>query len=156
LKVTIVYSGATGEVILSKSRFEKLFSPDEANRLIPRLEIIMRDLQLMANFVRTRINELAAEDPDLLNRTLPEIVELHPDLDEPSTRMAQAVEQIEELGCFLKDIDQGLVDFPFDNGEEVVFLCWQFGEQSVIAWHPMEGGFEGRRPLPGAPKPWLN
>ena len=58
----------------------------------------MRDLQLMANFVRTRINELAAENPDLLNHALPEIVELHPDLDQPSTRMAQAVEQIEELG----------------------------------------------------------
>ena len=41
--------GATGEVILSKPRFEKLFSPEEANHLIPRLEIIMRDLQLMAN-----------------------------------------------------------------------------------------------------------
>ncbi len=147
---------ASGEMTLSKTRFEKLFSPDEANHLIPRLEIIMRDLQLMANHVRTRIYELAAHNRDLLNHPLPEIVELHPDLDEPSTRMAEAVEQIEEFGCFLKDIDQGLVDFPFDNGDEVVFLCWQFGEQSVIAWHPVEGGFEGRQPLPGAPKPWLN
>ena len=147
--------GATGEVILSKPRFEKLFSPDEANHLIPRLEIIMRDLQMMANYVRGRISELAAADPEILNHTLPEIVESHPDLDAPTSQMEEAVEEIEELGCFLKDIDQGLVDFPFDNGEEVVFLCWQFGESHVIAWHPIESGFGDRRPLPGAPPNYL-
>ena len=141
---------------MSKPRFHKLFSPDEANRSIPRLEIIMRDLQLMANYIRVRINELAVDDPDLLNHSLPEIVERYPDLDAPSTQMAEAVEQIEEIGCLLKDIDQGLVDFPFDNGQEVVFLCWQFGEQSVIAWHPIDDGFAQRQPLPGAPKQWLN
>ncbi|HUY26202.1 MAG TPA: DUF2203 domain-containing protein [Candidatus Binataceae bacterium] len=141
---------------MSKPRFQKLFSPDEANGLIPRLEIIVRDLQMMANYVRVRVNELAIDNPELLNRTLPEIIERHPDLDAPSTRMAEAIEQIEELGCFLTDIDQGLIDFPFDNGDEVVFLCWQFGEQSVLAWHPIGDGFAGRRPLPGAPKQWLN
>ncbi len=141
---------------LSKPRFEKLFSPDEANSLIPRLEIIVRDLQVRANEVRERINEIAVSNPQILQRTLSEVVALHPELEEPTGRMSQAVEQIEEMGCVLKDIDQGLIDFPFDNGEEVAFLCWQFGERCVIAWHPIEGGYATRRQLPGAPKPWLN
>ena len=55
------------------------------------------------------------------------------------------------MGCFLKDIDQGLVDFPFlieadgDDEDEVVFLCWQYGEPHIVAWHSIEGGFGQRR-----------
>ena len=70
--------------------------------------------------------------------------------------------EIQEMGCFLKDIDQGLVDFPFlieaegDDEDEVVFLCWQYGEQQIVAWHSIEGGFGQRQPLPGASKPLLN
>lgn len=70
--------------------------------------------------------------------------------------MSEIAGQIEELGCFLKDIDQGLVDFPCEVGNEIVFLCWQFGESRVIAWHPIEGGFGDRKPIPGARKAYLN
>lgn len=116
----------------------------------------MRDLQLTATYIRRRINELAEENPDLLNRSLSEIVKLHPELDEPSAQIARAAEQIGDFGCFLKDIEQGLVDFPFDDGHDVVFLCWQYGERAILAWHPIGEGFADRRPLVGAPKPWMN
>ena len=71
--------------------------------------------------------------------------------------------EIEEMGCFLKDVDQGLIDFPFlidaseaDEEEQVVFLCWQYGEPQVVAWHAIDSGFSDRHPLPGASKPLLN
>jgi hypothetical protein len=141
---------------LAKQEFEKLFSADEANELIPRLQVLIADLQLAASQVRERIAELSEHNPDLLDQTLRQIIKRHPELKEPSTRMAEVVDQIESLGCLLKDIDQGLVDFPFDNGEEIVFLCWQYGEPSVLAWHGVDGGFDARRPLPGATKPYLH
>lgn len=136
--------------------FEKLFSPEEANELIPRLELLVRDMQAALQKLRARVAELAINDADLVNLTLPEIIERYPELRGPGEAMAESVSQIEALGCFLKDVDQGLVDFPFDNGDEVAFLCWQYGEPRLIAWHSIETGFSDRKPLPGTSKPLLH
>ena len=136
--------------------FEKLFSPEEANELIPRLELLIRDMQEDLKTLRFRVAELAVHDADLTNLTLPQIVERYPELSVPGEALAEAISQIESMGCFLKDVDQGLVDFPFDNGDEIAFLCWQYGEPRLIAWHSIEGGFSGRQPLPGTSKPYLH
>jgi len=141
---------------LADHHFPKLFSADEANSLIPRLEVLIRDLQDNAGSLRERIQELATADDKIDSMRLQEIVELHPDLKGAASRMAEIVGEIEELGCYLKDIDLGLIDFASEMGEDVVFLCWQYGEREVLAWHSVESGFGQRRPLPDASKPYLN
>ena len=137
-------------------RFDKLFSEEEANELIPRLEILMRQLQMQATSLRARVEELSVADPSILHSEFNEVVAQYPELRSFTSNMAEAAGQIESFGCILKDIDQGLIDFPYDAGDEVVFLCWQFGESRIIAWHSIDGGFSERQPLPGASKPWLN
>lgn len=141
---------------MADHHFPKLFSADEANSLIPRLEVLIRDLQDNAGSLRERIQELATADDKIDSMRLQEIVELHPDLKGAASRMAEIVGEIEELGCYLKDIDLGLIDFASEMGEDVVFLCWQYGEREVLAWHSVESGFGQRRPLPDASKPYLN
>jgi hypothetical protein len=47
----------------------------------------------------------------------------------------------------LRDLDQGLVDFPTLRGGAEVYLCWQEGEDEIAFWHEPEAGFAGRRPL---------
>lgn len=141
---------------MAEHHFPKLFSADEANSLIPRLEVLIRDLQDNAGNLRERIQELAATDDKVDSMRLQEIVELHPELKGAASRMAEIVGEIEELGCFLKDIDLGLIDFATEMEDDVVFLCWQYGEQRVLAWHSIESGFGQRRPLPDASKPYLN
>ena len=141
---------------MADHHFPKLFSADEANSLIPRLEVLIRDLQDNAGSLRERIQELAATDDKVDSMRLQEIVELHPELKGAASRMAEIVGEIEELGCFLKDIDLGLIDFATEMEDDVVFLCWQYGEQRVLAWHSIESGFGQRRPLPDASKPYLN
>lgn len=138
-------------------RFDKVFTPAEANELIPRLEVAIRELQTRAGELRGRIAELAKLDPGAQRLALPQIIERYPQLRESANQLAQAAEKIESYGCLLKDIDQGLVDFPWEMEEDrVVFLCWQFGEPAVIAWHPVDAGFTQRQPLSGAPKHYLN
>ena len=69
------------------------------------------------------------------------------------------VEQVNEMGCLVKDLDAGLVDFYGVRDGEPVFLCWQFGEPVVAHWHPVEGGFASRQPIEGVeiePPPFLN
>ena len=141
---------------MSNATFDKLFSEEEANELIPRLEILMRQLQMQATSLRARVEELSVKDPSILHIEFSEVVVQYPELRSFTTNMADAAGQIESFGCILKDIDQGLIDFPYDAGDEVVFLCWQFGESRIIAWHSVDTGFSERQPLPGASKPWLN
>lgn len=136
--------------------FDKLFSEEEANELIPWLEILMRQLQMQATSLRARIDELSVTDPSILHSAMSEIVGRYPELRSFTTNMADAAAQIESFGCILKDIDLGLIDFPHDAGDEVVFLCWQFGESRVVAWHSVDTGFSDRQALPGAPNRWLN
>lgn len=136
--------------------FDKLFSEEEANELIPRLEILMRQLQMQATSLRARIEELSVDDPSILHSAMSEIVGRYPELRSFATNMADAAAQIESFGCILKDIDLGLIDFPYDAGDDIVFLCWQFGESRVVAWHSVDTGFSERQPLPGAPDRYLN
>jgi hypothetical protein len=142
---------------LPSYQFEKLFTVAEANELIPRLEVAIRELQAKASELRHCIAELVKLDPGLQQLALPQMIERYPQLRESANRMARAAEKIEIYGCLLKDIDQGLVDFPWEMEEDrVVFLCWQIGEPALIAWHPVDAGFAHRQPLPGATKPYLN
>src|SRR5262249_6801293 len=125
--------------------------------LIPRLEVAIRELQTTAGELRRRIAELVEFDPSIRQLPLPGIIESHPQLRESATQVAHAAEKIESYGCLLKDIDQGLVDFPWEMEEDqVVLLCWQFGEPAVVAWHAVDSGFAQRQPLPSARARYLN
>ncbi len=55
--------------------------------------------------------------------------------------------KINQLGCFVKDIERGLVDFYYKLDDEIVFLCWRYGEDKINHWHGLNSGFTGRRPL---------
>ena len=62
-------------------------------------------------------------------------------------QMAAGVARIDALGLTLRDIENGLVDFPALVSGRQVWLCWQRGETAVGYWHGLETGFAGRRPL---------
>ena len=63
-----------------------------------------------------------------------------------------AVEELEAEGIVLRDVRQGLVDFPAHatNGRGY-WLCWLVGEPEVAWWHWPEDGFAGRTPLTSPP-----
>lgn len=82
-----------------------------------------------------------------------------PNSDAPGVRHAQAVfrgyyealsdglEEIRSMGGDVKDLDQGLVDFPGKRGNDDILLCWRLGEKRIEYWHTVEGGFANRRRL---------
>ncbi len=57
------------------------------------------------------------------------------------------IRQIQAEGVLLKDLNQGLLDFPALRDGREVYLCWQFNEDSVQFWHDMDAGFAGRQAL---------
>ena len=77
-----------------------------------------------------------------------ELQEVQERLDEQVAGIARCVARIHELGAQVKDLDEGLVDFPAHRGDEDVLLCWRLGEDEIEFWHGLDEGFSGRRPLP--------
>ena len=70
------------------------------------------------------------------------------DVDREARELARIVDEIAEHGVEVKDLDEGLVDFPALRRGETVLLCWKLGEDEIAYWHTVEDGFAGRRPLP--------
>jgi hypothetical protein len=77
-----------------------------------------------------------------------EVDELQAAMDAEAAGVVRCVERLHELGVLVKDLDEGLVDFPALRDGEEVLLCWRLGEDEIAFWHTLEDGFAGRRPLP--------
>jgi hypothetical protein len=133
---------------------EKYFTIDEANALIPRLEMLMERTQRAALHLRS---ELQGDDEESPRRALTtaDVIRSRPDLAASARALESAVEEIESLGCQFKGIDLGLVDFPARIDGQTVLLCWQYGEKQIAFWHRAEEGFAGRRPLASVERPHL-
>lgn len=57
------------------------------------------------------------------------------------------LQELVEQGIQVKDIEEGLVDFPHLRRGREVFLCWKMGEAAVCYWHDPGAGCHTRRPL---------
>jgi hypothetical protein len=77
-----------------------------------------------------------------------EVDELQSAIEAEAAEVVRCVEALQALGLVVKDLDEGLVDFPALRGDEEVLLCWRLGEDDVAFWHTPEDGFAGRKPLP--------
>ena len=68
-------------------------------------------------------------------------------LETAAVRLREAVESVQELGCVVKDLGTGLIDFPTVYRDQEVFLCWKLGEPEIQFWHGVDEGFAGRKPI---------
>lgn len=142
----------------------RFFTVEEANALVSSLEIEFGRIARARSQLGPIIESLGGADAA--------VAILHEDGVPPQGREAEAerlrrtaaeiteaVERVNELGCLVKDLEIGLVDFYAMQDGEPVFLCWQFGEPAVSYWHGVDEGYAARRPLEGAavrPPSFLN
>ena len=61
--------------------------------------------------------------------------------------LRDAVEKIQSVGCLVKDLEKGLVDFPARMNNQDVYLCWRLGEARIRFWHRKDEGFASRKPI---------
>ena len=76
-----------------------------------------------------------------------ELGEVHAEVARLAEELAAALDDLDELGILVKDLDTGLVDFPSELDGEPVLLCWRLGEDEIAWYHGHDDGFAGRRPL---------
>ena len=130
---------------MSDTPKQRLFTLEEANELVPVLSQLIERLQRR---YRTLVGELQrlGLSADDLEKVLAENTET-PEIKTCLNEITQCVAEIESHGCHFKGLDLGLVDFPARMNNEVVFLCWQYGESQVSFWHGIDDGFVGRHPI---------
>ena len=135
------------------SEAKRFFTVEEAEKLIPRLEVVMgrlMDCRSEAGQLRASLQEeqrrVAVSGGFQLDREAWR--ERRERLEALAREMEARVEEILGLGAVPKDLEPGLVDFPFLLGDEEVNLCWRFGEKRIRFWHGLDEGFAGRKPLP--------
>ncbi|MGH2450937.1 MAG: DUF2203 domain-containing protein [Candidatus Limnocylindria bacterium] len=99
-----------------------LFSRAEAEALLPKVRPLLEDLRRRKEaFDRRPTDPVANEIRALLL-------------------------ELAELGVEVKDLDEGLVDFPTLRRGREIHLCWKLGEGDRISWwHEIEAGYRGRK-----------
>ena len=124
--------------------FDKLFTVEEADALLPTLKILLNDIA----FHRRALGEKAPHlEPILLAAATNGGGKVGSEYGVEAYRLYRAIERIGELGVLLKDLDTGLLDFPHERDGRIVFLCWHPPEERVEWWHDVRAGYAGRRPL---------
>jgi hypothetical protein len=131
---------------------EELFDLEQAEKLLPRLECLLRN----AVESRRRIEEIEQQYASLvkdiflsggLSVDVLTYSQRKQDKEEGERTLGQAMKEIEQLGCVVKDLGIGLIDFPCRVGDRDAYLCWRLGEPSIRFWHTTDEGFAGRKPI---------
>jgi hypothetical protein len=124
--------------------FERLFTVEEANALLPMLREILDDIALHRDALREKAPHM---EPILKAAMANGGGRVGSAYGVEAYNLYLAAERIGQLGVVLKDLDMGLLDFPHEREGRVVFLCWHPPEERVAYWHDLDAGYAGRQPL---------
>jgi hypothetical protein len=123
---------------------ERIFTLEEASRLLPRIRTILEEVATEWR----RVRELNPEIQKVRDKTpLDGFSPFGVEYVESVSHLMFLLHQIKDLGVIVKDVDKGLCDFPYIRDGKMVYLCWHLGEESIGYWHDIESGFDGREPL---------
>jgi hypothetical protein len=118
---------------------EKLFTPAEANKTLPLVKQIVRDILDKGQALR----ELAKDEDNVTVERADRVNVLEYELQE-------LFNELEQIGCSYRDwsFELGLVDFPARIDGAPVLLCWRSDEPEVRHYHSPRDGYPGRKPIP--------
>jgi hypothetical protein len=130
----------------------KTFTLEEAQAMLPLVESLLNraldskgvaeQIDAELSSLSRRIHTSGGMIVDVAN-----VAARRSELEQSIQRIRETLSEIDEIGVQVKDLDTGLLDFPCRVDDEVVLLCWKFGEPAIEHWHTMESGFKGRQPI---------
>lgn len=138
---------------LWSERQGRLFTLEEANALLPQVRDSLAAIQERAAQIGQLQARLAAfreqkqSDTHAVQGEGRMVVALMQEAEQIAVEIRSAMAELAALGCELKDVQLGLVDFPALREDRVVYLCWRAGEDEIRYWHELDAGFAGRQPL---------
>jgi len=129
----------------------RYFTVDEANEAVDELRPVVERMVehrrrfLVAEQQRGELTEQAGSNGGDLTPT--DFAEVEEELELQGAALAGCIEQLQSAGALVKDLDQGLLDFPALREGEEILLCWRLGEDEIEYFHGTAEGFAGRQPL---------
>jgi hypothetical protein len=120
------------------------FTLEEAHATLPKLRELVREARDLKRRADAKIilwRVLDAPDPveHAMARGQVEFL---------LAEVGRRIESVHAMGCLVKDIDKGLVDFPgWIPGQGNVYLCWRLGEDQITYWHLRTEGYDARKPI---------
>jgi len=133
------------------------FTVAEVNDMIPRLEGVLARMREGLEELRESQGRLQVLDVIWGGRMAERGNPDHAEFLEHGRRARETAVRVEDL---IRDeilerrirfpqggLEYGLLDFPTTYLGRWVLLCWQSGEPELVAWHEVDGGFAGRKPL---------
>jgi hypothetical protein len=130
----------------------KTFTLEEARGLLPVLESLLRGAIIAKQEAEVAEGNLAALNLRIqmaggMLVDVPKAARDRAIRQHGIQRAKDALSEIDAIGVQVKDIETGLLDFPFVLDDEIVLLCWKLGEADISFWHTTESGFGGRQRL---------
>ena len=131
---------------------DRNFTPEEANEALeqvrPLVERMVEARRALVDAQRRQAELLTRIASNGGGLTPPDVAAAAAEVQEASAELVAVVDELQQLGVLVKDLDRGIVDFPCLHRGREVLLCWELGEDEVAFWHGADEGFAGRRPLP--------
>jgi len=133
----------------------KMFSVQEVNQLIPVLEIKLAEIQKKKDeYTRKHdqlfMHELLSEAEGHLPSSAGGVENFEKDIHEMEAAildLEKDVKQISSYGCILRNLSQGIVDFPGENRGSSIYFCWKKGEKEISFYHRRDQRFAERSSL---------
>lgn len=132
--------------------FERFFTLEEAAGMIPLLVLDFETAHRELSEIRDQIilYKRFQHQREKVGETLSETEEqvLKQKWEAYEAAFNRWVRHFIEQGILIRDLDRGLIDFPYQSKSgEPFFLCWQLGEDGLFYFHDTQEGFGGRKPI---------
>ena len=130
----------------------RTFTLEEAQSLLPVLESLLKraiEGKRSAEEVESGLSELARRIylSGGMRVDASKVAGLRAKMDAHLQRVRESIAEIDSIGVQVKDLETGLLDFPYRLDDQVVLLCWRMGEPAIEHWHTVEAGLQGRQPV---------
>ena len=127
------------ELISKKYLSKKYFTPKEVNQLLPEIRGHMTTLYVLTRNIENFEKQI------MKTGSIKELIKTKNQLNNTMVVYWQTIQNLEMLGCHLKSLQTGLIDFPAVINKKEVWLCWKWNESEVSHWHHIHEGFNGRK-----------
>jgi hypothetical protein len=130
----------------------KTFTLDEAQSLLPVLESLLKraiEGKQSAGKAESDLSDLARRIhlSGGMRVDVAQALKQRAEMEAHLQRVRESIAEIGAIGVKVKDLETGLLDFPFRLDDQVVLLCWRMGEPAIEHWHTTETGFKDRKPV---------
>src|SRR5215471_13762093 len=128
----------------------RLFTREEAEALLPKIEPLLQEIQELGREIAEHEAQLQVDQTKLMSnghKPPADTQTLQNEVRALNRSIRANVDAILAMGVIVKNLAEGLVDFPSLLQGREVYLCWKLGEDGIHWWHEIEGGFDGRQPL---------